>query len=159
MMQPAESRVTNDTTGCYGTRSVVRCSLPQSKVRAVFMVVADVFSEQAFQMAFIHRNDVIQQITSAAFYPALRHTILPRAFEGGSDRPDLHGSNSSGNLKSVLPIPIKDQKPWSRPKRKRLPQLLDGPQARRMPGDIEGQDASTIVADDEETIEHAEGDR
>jgi len=61
-------------------------------------------------MAFIHRNDVIQQISSAAFNPTLRHTILPRAFEGGSDRPDLHGSNSYGNLKSVLPVPVKDQK-------------------------------------------------
>ena len=40
-----------------------------------------------------------------------------------------------------------------------LPQLLDDPSARRMLRDVEVQDASTIVADDEETIEHAERDR
>jgi hypothetical protein len=34
--------------------------------------------------------------------------------------------------------------------------LLRDPSARRMPCDIAVQDAATIVADDEETIEHAE---
>ena len=39
-----------------------------------------------------------------------------------------------------------------------LPQLLDDPRTRRMPGDIEMQDAPPIVADDEEPVEHAERD-
>jgi hypothetical protein len=46
-------------------------------MRAVFVVVADLLRKQTFQMAFVHRNHVIQQISSAAFNPALRYTILP----------------------------------------------------------------------------------
>ena len=40
-----------------------------------------------------------------------------------------------------------------------LPQLLDDPHARRMLRDVDVQDASTIVAYDEEAVEHAERDR
>jgi hypothetical protein len=36
-------------------------------------------------------------------------------------------------------------------------QLLNDPTAGRMPGDIEVQDASTVVADDEEAVEEVEG--
>jgi hypothetical protein len=52
MMQPTESLVRHDTTGGDATSSVVRRSLPEPKVRAVFVVLADVFREQSFQMAF-----------------------------------------------------------------------------------------------------------
>jgi hypothetical protein len=45
-----------------------------------------------------------------------------------------------------------DQKSWSRPKRKRLPQLLDDPTARRMLRDVEVQDTPAIVADEQEAI-------
>ena len=47
----------------------------------------------------------------------------------------------------------------SRLKRKRLSQLLDGPGTRQMPGDVEVQNASTIMADDKEAVEHPERDR
>src|SRR5690348_9620693 len=104
MMQPAQSILRKNPPGGGGANSVVRGSLPQPKMRAVLVVVADVFREQTFQMAFIHRNDVIQQISSAAFNPALRYTILPRAFEGRSYRAHLQGSNGDRNLQPVLGI-------------------------------------------------------
>jgi len=44
-------------------------------------------------------------------------------------------------------------------KGKCLPQLLDDPTASRMLRDVNVQDASTIVADDEEAVEHAERNR
>ena len=40
-----------------------------------------------------------------------------------------------------------------------LSQLLDDQTTRRMLRDVDMQDASTIVADDEEAVEHAERDR
>jgi len=52
-------------------------------MRAVVVVVADVFRDQSLQMAFIERDDVIQQIAPAAFDPTFRHTILPGAFNLG----------------------------------------------------------------------------
>ena len=153
MMQPAQSILRNNPPGGGGANSVVRGSLPQPKMRAVLVVVADVFRKQTFQMAFIHGNDVIQQISSAAFNPTLRYTILPRAFERRSYRAHLQGSNGDWNLQPVLGIAVENKKPRSQLKRKRFSQLLHDPQAGRMLGDVEVQDASTAVADDEEAIE------
>jgi hypothetical protein len=51
---------------------------------AVFMVVANILRDQSLQMAFIHRDDVVQQFSSAASDPTLRHTVLPGTLEGGS---------------------------------------------------------------------------
>lgn len=56
--------------------SAVRRFLPQPEMRAILMVVADVFRKQPPEMAFIEGNDVIQQVTPAAFHPTLRYTIL-----------------------------------------------------------------------------------
>jgi hypothetical protein len=36
---------------------------------AVLVLVADVFREQPFQMTSIHRDDIVQQVSSAAFDP------------------------------------------------------------------------------------------
>ena len=58
-----------------------------------------------------------------------------------------------------LLIAIKDQVFVRRFKWKCLAQLLDDPTARRMLRDVEVQDAATIVADDEEAVEHSERDR
>ena len=159
MMQSAESLVRHDAAGGCGLSSPGRRFFPESKMRAILVIVADVLREQPFQMPFVHRNDLIQQIASAAFDPALRHTVLPRALEGGSDGLDLQGSHSRGNLKSILPVPVEDQKPGSRSEWERFPQLLNGPQAGWVLGHVEVQDAPTVVADDEEAVEHAERDR
>lgn len=128
-------------------------------MRAVVMIVVNIISEQPFQMALIHRDDVVQQISPTAFDPALRYTILPRTFEGGPHRTHPQRSNGVRDLKSVFRIPVEDQKPGSRLEWKRLPQLLDDPHIRRMTGDVEVQDAPTIVADHEEAVEKAESDR
>jgi hypothetical protein len=126
-----------DVTGGYRATSAVRCSLPQSEMRAVFVVVEDVFGKYPLQMAFIDGNDVIQQVTAATADPAFRDAILPGAFEGSLHRIYLQGSNRCRDFQSVLGIPIEDEKPRSRIKRKRLSQLLDDPQARGMLGDVE----------------------
>src|SRR3989440_5879298 len=102
---------------------------------------------------------VVQQVLSATFDPALRYTVLPATLEGGADRGYVQGSEGPGNFQPVFRIPIEDEIPGSRPKWKRLPQLLDDPTARRMLRDVGVQNASTIVADDEEAVEYAEGNR
>ncbi len=134
-------------------------SLPQSEMRAVLVVVANILREQAFQVAFVNCDDVIQEITPATPYPTLCHSILPRTFERGADRTHAEGSNRCGDFQSILGITIKDDEPWSGFKWKCFSQLLDDPQACRMLCDIEVQDAPTIVTDNEKAIERAESDR
>src|SRR5258706_9762769 len=128
-------------------------------MRAVLVVVANILREQAFQVAFVHCDDVIQEITPATPYPTLCDSILPRTFERGADRTHAQGSNRCGHFQSILGITIKDDEPRSGSEGKCFSQLLDDPRACRMLCDIEVQDAPTIVTDDEEAIEHAEGDR
>ena len=82
-------------------------------------------------MAFIHCDNVVQQVSSAAFDPTLRNPVLPGTLEGGAERAYFQGSNGRGNLQPVFRIPVEDQKPGRRVEGKRLPELLNNPQLRR----------------------------
>jgi hypothetical protein len=128
-------------------------------MRAVFVVVANILREEAFQVAFVNCDDVIQEITAATPYPTLCDSILPRTLERGTDRIHPQGSNRCWDFQSILGITIKDDEPRSGSKWKCFSQLLDDPRACRMHCDIEVQDAPTIVTDDEKAIERAEGHR
>src|SRR5882762_11921533 len=101
-------------------------------------------------MAFVHRDDVIQQVTLATRDPSLRHPVLPRTFEGGADRSGFERSCCCRNLNSIFAITIKDEKSRSRFKWKRFPELLNNPEACRMFRDFEVQNPPTVMADDEE---------
>jgi hypothetical protein len=90
-------------------------------MRAVVMVVADVFSEQTLQMAFVNCDDVIQQFASATAYPTLRNSILPRTFEGSPHGTHPQRSNGGRDLQTVFRIPVEDEKPRSQLKRKCFP--------------------------------------
>src|SRR5215469_18331780 len=92
-------------------------------MRAVLVVIANIVKQKSPQMAFVHRNNVIQQLSPTSFDPALRHPVLPRTLERGLRRLNPEGSHGSGNLHSVPPVPVEDQKPGSQAKRKVLPQL------------------------------------
>jgi hypothetical protein len=120
MTQPAQSILRKHAPRDSRANSIVGGSLPQPKTRAVLVVVADVLRKQTFQMAFIHGNDMIQQISSAALSPTLRYTILPRAFEGRSYWAQLEGSNGHGDLHPVLRIAVEDEKPRSQLKRETI---------------------------------------
>ena len=128
-------------------------------MRAILVVVANILGEQAFQVAFVNCDDVIQEITPATPYPTLCHSILPRTFERGADRTHAQGSNRCRDFQSILGITIKDEEPRSGSKWKCFSQLLDDPRACRMLCDIEVQDATTIVTNDKKTMEHTERDR
>src|ERR1039457_1187015 len=104
MMQPAELVARNNATRSHGTNPAVGCSLPQSEMRAVFVVVVDVFRKQPFQMAFVHRNNVIQQASSAAFNPTLRNSILPGTSEGGPHDADLQSTHGYWDFQPIFSI-------------------------------------------------------
>src|SRR5258706_2661794 len=110
-MQASQSLLRKDPTWGYRTNSAVRRSLPESEMRAVLMLVANILREQSLEMPFIHRDNVVQQVSSAAFDPTLRHTVLPGTLEGRADRAYLQGSNGRRNLQPVFRIPVENQKP------------------------------------------------
>ncbi len=63
MVQPSQSRMRKDVTGGYGASSSVWRSLPESEMCAVLVVAANILREQAFQVALVNCDDVIQEIT------------------------------------------------------------------------------------------------
>jgi len=46
-------------------------------MRAAFVMIGNILAEHPLQMAFIDRDDVIQQVAAAAADPTLGDTILP----------------------------------------------------------------------------------
>ena len=119
-------------------------------MRAVQVIVVDVFREQALEMSFVYRNDVIQQVSPTAFDPTLGNAVLPGTFKRGPHRIHLQPTNGYRYLQPILRVSIEDQKPISRLKTKRLLQLLNDPRTHQMPSDDEVRNASTIMADDKE---------
>jgi hypothetical protein len=77
-------------------------------MRAVLVVITDVIREQPFQKAFIHHDNMIQQVSSAAFDPTLRHAVLPGALEEGPHRAHLQASNGHRDLHPVFRIPVEE---------------------------------------------------
>ncbi len=71
-------------------------------------------------MAFIHRDNVVQQVSSAAFDPTLGHTVLPGTLGGSAVRAYPQGSNGRGDLRPVFRVTVEDQEPRRRLEWKRL---------------------------------------
>ncbi len=72
-----------NVSGSHAPGSAVQCSLLESEVRPVVVIVADIISEQTPQVALTHCDHVIQQVTPATFNPTLRDTVLPGTFKAG----------------------------------------------------------------------------
>ncbi|HVU48664.1 MAG TPA: hypothetical protein VHD85_21230 [Terracidiphilus sp.] len=84
MMQAAEPRHGNDfciqccvLLGLAPTRSV----FSQPEMRSIFVVIADVFVHQAFQMALIKNDDMIEQIAAAISDESFGNAVLPGALK------------------------------------------------------------------------------
>jgi hypothetical protein len=80
-MQTAESWERDDPTAIRRRSSLGWCLLRQAEVSSILLIVANMVREQSFQMARVHRDNMVQQIMAAAFDLTLCHAVLQRAFE------------------------------------------------------------------------------
>jgi len=64
--------------------------------------------------------------------------------------------NRNRNVQPILCVLVKNEEFGRGLKREGFAQLLYDPSARRVPSDIEVQDAATVMADDEKAVEHVE---
>ncbi len=55
--------------------------ISQPSVNSVFVVVVDVFAQQAMQMSFVHDDHVIQHLSASAADPSLGNPVLPWGVE------------------------------------------------------------------------------
>ena len=89
VMQSAEPRHSDDFRihrhVVFGS-TLSWCLLFQSKMRPVVMVIAEVFVHQAFQMALIENDDMIEQVSATASYETFANAILPWSLKAASLR-------------------------------------------------------------------------
>jgi hypothetical protein len=83
MMQSTEPRCGDNLTLSPGDTglSLAGSFLLYPEMSAVFVVIAHILGKKSLQMALIERDDVIEQITSAASYPTFGNAVLPWAPE------------------------------------------------------------------------------
>jgi hypothetical protein len=101
-------------------------------MRAIVVVVTDVLIQQAFQMPFIHNDDMVKQIAAAVANPTLGNTVLPWTSETGPlwlNAKALHGVD---DFLIEARAAIKDQVAGRRVIGKSFAKLLDNPGTVRM---------------------------
>ena len=128
------------------------------EMSAVLVIVRDVIKEESLQVAGVQWDHVIEQLAATASYPALGDTILPGTPNRGSRAGYFHRVDCGRDFQPILGIMIENHKLGCGLVRKRLSQLLDDPTARQMASDIEVHATATVVADDEEAVEHIKGE-
>jgi hypothetical protein len=88
VMQSTESRQRGDLVRAWRHRRRNSTSgrvLPQPEMSPVFVVIADVFSQQASQVPLVQYDYVAKQIPTHTPNPALGDAILPGTAKSGSD--------------------------------------------------------------------------
>ena len=162
MMQAAEpghrynSVINTGILDCFTTGGR---SLRQRNMSSVLVVVPDVLVHQAFQMAFVHNNYIVEQIPAAVADPSLGHAILPRTSEAGPLRLDAKALHRVNNFFIELCATVKDQIDGGRVVGERLAQLLDNPSTARVFGHIAVKNQPPVMRNDEEAVENIESER
>jgi hypothetical protein len=104
----------------------------------------------------IENDHVVEQVSTYAPDPALRHPVLPRTAKGGAHRLSaivFHGRNDIG---TEFRITIEDEKSGWWFETPSFAQLQDDPEGIRLPSYAAVQDLPPVVTNDKEAIQNAE---
>jgi hypothetical protein len=162
MMKPTNSRQGGD----FETRADILRSLAASrslfveaKMRAIAMVIRNVLIHEMPQMRFIDGDHMIEQIPATVANPAFSDAILPRTAKACALGLDTEALCSVDHRLVEIRATIEDQIPRSGIVRKRLANLLNNPITGRMLRYVEVQNPPPVVRDNEEAVQHPEGQR
>ena len=125
----------------------------------IFMEVRDVVTEQASDVLFVQRNDVVQDLSPAAADPSFRDAILPGRLDARLPGLQTRCLQKGDDIAIEFRIAVEhDVTIWAC-FGKRLPQLLHDPLGSRMAGHVAVQNLASRMLDDEETVEQLERNR
>ena len=110
-------------------------------------------------MAFIEHNHMVEQITAARADETFGHAILPRALDAGSFGLYPEAPDRLSNAVIKVRATVEDQVAGRGIIGKRFAQLLRYPCAGWMPRDVEMQNLTPAMGDNEEAVEHAKSQR
>src|SRR5664280_1397024 len=126
----------------------------------VLVVITDVLIQQPSQVPLIENDHVIEQVPPHTANPPLRNSVLPRTPECSANRLAAHRLHGRNYSSTELGVPIEDQKSL------RLfaafpsfVQLQGNPKRVGIASHVAVQDPTPVVADDEEVVQNAEGQR
>ena len=111
MVQSTESRQRDDLVRASRHRrrnSTVGRIFLQSEMGPVFVVIADVFSQQSSQMSLVQNDHVVEQIPTHTPNPALGDAVLSRASKSRADRFCSMLSDDRDDISTELRVPIEN---------------------------------------------------
>jgi hypothetical protein len=105
MVETTQSRMADHRTGGRGTDSAARGFLAETEMRAVLVMVGDVFGKEPLQMPLIESNDMVEQLAA----PSARRLHSARDFRTRSARHLFFGDRmAAGTFRPVFCIPVMD---------------------------------------------------
>ena len=126
--------------------------LSKPKMRQRSVVVGQVLLQHSTQMPFVQDNHMIQAISSDCPNYSFTKTILPRRPAGDNDLFNTEYLESISDQFTINSVPIPNQIPRCRVKRKRLDQLQARPIGSWICCDVEVNHSSSVERQDQEYI-------
>src|ERR1035437_3419957 len=159
VMQTTESRQGDNLLSpqrhrhCHSTNGRV---FPKSEMRPVLVVITNVIFEQSPQVPLIENDHVVEQVSTYAPDPALRHPVLPRTAKGGAHGLSAIVFHRRNDIGTEFRITIEDEKSGWWFETPSFAQLEDDPEGIRLPSYAAVQDLPPVVTNDKEAIQNAE---
>ena len=131
--------------------------LLQRQVSPPLVVVAEISPQVAPERAFVPDDHVVEALPPDGADDPFDEWVLPGRPRGREDLLDPQASYRVAECLAVDTVPVADEETRSVGPRPRLAELLGGPDGRRVGGDVDVHDPSTIMGRGHEHEEHAEG--
>ena len=128
----------------------------QGVVNTVLVVIADVLADDTTKVFFVHRDDVVEDLAAAAPNPSFGRSVLPWGVNARSFGFQSGGRQEANDVAVEDGIVIQNGVAIGGRLRKGFAKLLHDPICGRMSRDVEMQDSTAFVLDDEETVQHSE---
>ena len=148
VMQTTESRQGDNLLSpqrhrhCHSTNGRV---FPKSEMRPVLVVITNVIFEQSPQVPLIENDHVVEQVSTYAPDPALRHPVLPRTAKGGAHGLSAILFHCRNDIGTEFRITIEDKESVWWCETPSLAQLQDDPEGIRLPSYVAVQDLPPVV--------------
>ena len=162
MVQATEARTGNhDRVRCRPVidwASVRRIFL-QGVVNAIVVMVVHVIADHSAEMVFVQRDDMVQDLAPNTPDPSFRDPVLPGRLDARPYWFETRGLQKRDHASIEFRIVVEDRVSIWGSFGKRFAQLLDDPVCSRVAGDVEMQDLSPPLFDDEKAVQQLERDR
>jgi hypothetical protein len=134
----------------------VRRVLVEREMSASLVIVPEVVGQDAAQVPFAEDENVVQTFAPDRTDEALGERILPWAVRCDDDFLDIHALHAAPKVLAVDLVTVAKEMARCGVVRESVDDLLSGPVGRRVLGDVEVDDPSAVMSEDDKNKEHAQ---